>query len=297
MSPRDPSDSKPTARFAPRDGAVLDLGSLTALAEAPARLVTAWLDAVCPGAPGLVLEGLEPEGEWSPSGPPGARRPSAAQSGITVSPGRAIVVDPGGARHLVTVDEPLRAPWPTSAGPAVRGQLVIVPRLDPFCAAGGVTVAREGLSVRLGFVRPELAGRAGQLPLAASVGNGVDWATDLHRLWQPEHPALTQIARRLSKVEQAVWNAEPEGSVWDRQVLGRSWVRYQTVASSALTAARLDLGSRATTTRDRVRLLGSLYGILRGSVERAATELLQITGSGEGAGPYRAVELEGGGSR
>lgn len=288
----DPADSRPLDRFQPRDGAVLDLGSLTALASAPQRLLGAWLDSLVPGGPGLVLHGLELDGEWSASGPPGSRRPASSARGVVVSPGAAILGDASGQRYLIEVDRPLSAPWPTSAGPAVRGQLVLVPRLLPASTPGGVAVAREGVSVRLGFVRPELADRPGQLALAASVGNGVDWATDLHRLWQPEHAALSQIGRRLERIEQTVWNAEPEGAVWDRQILGRNWVRYQTVAASALTAAMLDLGGRASTTRDRVYLLGRLYAVLRRSVERAATELLQIAGPAEGAGPYRAIDPE-----
>ena len=127
------------------------------------------------------------------------------------------------------------------------------------------------------------------LPLAASVGNGQDWATDLQRIWQPEHPAIQIILKKFEKIEQTVWKAEPEGSVWDRQVLGRNWVRYQTVAASALQAARLIIQSRAATTLDRVRLLSSLFNQLHMSVETSANELLQIIGPPEGAGPYRAI--------
>jgi hypothetical protein len=97
------------------------------------------------------------------------------------------------------------------------------------------------------------------------------------------------IAKRFEELERTVWRAEPEGSVWDRQVLGRNWVRYQTVAASALQAAKLSLVSRATTTLDRVRVLDALFEALHGSVERAATELLQMVAAADSAGPYRKV--------
>lgn len=290
--PLDPADSAPADRFMPRDGAILDLASLEAISAVPGRLLGAWLDALCPGAPGLVLEGLEVEGEASSSGPPGSRRPTPGQPVITVSPGRAVLSAGDGERLLLEIPAPLRAPWPTSAGAAVRGQLVLVPRIIAAKTPGGVTVARDAVGARLGFVRFDQPDRPGQLPLAVSVGNGVDWATDLHRLWQPEHPAMAALQKRLERIEQTVWNAEPEGAVWDRQILGRNWVRYQTVAAAALVATRLDLAGRATSTRDRVRALRALYGHLRRSVDRAATELLQIAGPPEGAGPYRGLDAE-----
>jgi hypothetical protein len=86
--------------------------------------------------------------------------------------------------------------------------------------------------------------------------------------------------------------------VWDRQVLGRNWVWYQTVGASALQAAKMSLQSRATSTLDRVRILNALFESLHSSVERAATDLLTAVGAGDGGGPYRKVGeriLRGGG--
>jgi hypothetical protein len=103
------------------------------------------------------------------------------------------------------------------------------------------------------------------------------------------------LVRRLDQIEQMVWRAEPEGSVWDRGILGRNWVRYQTVAASALQVGRMSLETRPTTTLDRVRLLGALRRQLAQSVERAATELIQVIGPAESAGPYRdALQLPAG---
>jgi len=276
-------------RFRPRDGAVLDLASLEAIAAAPDHLLSAWLAASWPGATAVVLSGLELDGEWTTDGPPGTVRPDSRSSGVSVSPGTALITDAAGRRHLVTLSEPLTASWPTHARSAVRGVLALVPRVHPASLDGGIAVAREQVTVELGFVRTEQADQAAILPLASAVGNGRDWATDLYRIWQPEHDAVQALLKRFETLEQTVWRAEPEGSVWDRQILGRNWVRYQTVGASALQAARIQLATRATSTLERVRLLRSLRGQLENSVERAATELLQLVGAAEGSGPYRAV--------
>jgi hypothetical protein len=47
--------------------------------------------------------------------------------------------------------------------------------------------------------------------------------------------------------------------------------------------------SRPSTTLDRVRLLKGLREQLNMSVDEVATQLLQLIGSREGAGPYAAV--------
>lgn len=279
--------------FRPVEGALLDLESLQAVADAPDRLLSAWLDLLWPGAAGLVLSGLEIEGEAASSGPPGTVRPEGKSEEVVVSPGTAVLTSREGRQLLLRVDAPLRARWPTTAGPAVQGVLVLSSKVEPGSLGagpgGGVSVARERVLPVIGFVKPEQAESPHLLPLAASIGNGRDWATDQRRVLQPEHPAIRTLLKRFETLERTVWRAEPEGSVWDRQVLGRNWVRYQTVAASALQAARIALLSRSTTTLDRVRLLDGLFEQLHMSVERAATELLQVIGSAEGAGPYRAV--------
>lgn len=277
--------------FRPVEGAIVDLESLRAVAEAPDRLLSAWLEVTWPGASAVVLSGLELQGELSSAGPPGTVRPPGRSEEAVLSPGLALLTGRDGRRLLLRLSEPLRARWPTAAGPAVDGALVLAADVKPgrLGAGTGASVARESVGAVLGFVKPEAADQPFLLPIATAIGNGRDWATDLRRVWQPDHEALRATLKRFEALERTVWRAEPEGSVWDRQVLGRNWVRYQTVAASALQAARLVLISRATTTLDRVRLLDGLFEQLHGSVERAATELLQIIGPPEGAGPYRAV--------
>ena len=275
--------------FRPREGAVLDLASLEAIAAAPGELLGGWLAARWPGATGLVLQGMDLVGELSPGGPPGAVRPEAGGGAAMVSAGRAVVSGRDGQLHVVTLPEPAVVPWPDASGPRVRGALVLHVGQAVTSTREGLAVARERLVLQIGFVRPEHADQPHLLPLARAVGNGQDWATDLARVWQPEHPAVRALLKRFERLEHSVWQAEPEGSVWDRQVLGRSWVRYQTIAAAALQASRIQLATRAMSTLERVRLLTELKTQLERSVERVATELLQLIGPVESAGPYRQV--------
>lgn len=280
-----------TSLFHPRDGALLDLESLSSLASAVTAPIEAWLGATWPGAEGLVLEGLSPLGEPASGGPPGAIRPDAARAGLHVSPGAALIRV--GDRSLLLRVEERFAPWPNAAGAAVRAALVLVPRRAPINHADGLLLARDRVWGEVGFARPDQLGQPGLIPLAVATGNGRDWATDIQRLWQPEHPAVRLLLKRFESLEQGIWQAEPEGAVWDRQVLGRNWVRYQTVAASALQAARMNLETHALSTLGRVRLLGALRRQLQASVERAATELLQLIGPPDAAGPYKAVYDDG----
>ena len=272
--------------FRPAEGAMVDLGSLSALADVPHRLLDAWLRVTWPGVAGIVLEGLEPEGEPASAGPPGTLRLPDADE-VVVKPGRALLSTRDGRRVLVEVDEPLRVRWPGTSGPASRGVLVLVATVQP--GSPDLNLARERITGVLRLARPELASEPFVLPLAAPVGNGRDWAVDLRRIWQPDHPALLTVRKRLEHLEHSVWRAEPEGSVWDRQVLGRTWVRYQTAAAAAIHAARMVLVVRPSTTLDRVRTLGELESQLRSSVEAVAAELRGWFGTPEGAGPYRAI--------
>lgn len=275
--------------FRPREGAVLDLGSLQTLARSQGEALAGVLATLAPGRASLVLHGLDVEGEVAPQGPPGTVRPDGLAGGAVVTPGKALLTARDGQVHLIEVPAPIHVPWPEASGSRVRGSLVLYAAHLETAGEGGVAVARERLQVRVGFVKPEQDDQPHLLPIARAVGNGQDWATDLARVLQPEHAAVQHLVKRVERLGHSVWKAEPEGAVWDRQVLGRSWVRYQTVASAALESAALQLQTRAMTTRERVRMLAALRDRLDKSVERVATELLQIVGPADGAGPYKAV--------
>lgn len=275
--------------FTPVEGAALDLASLEAVATAHDELLGAYLRAAAPGSTSIILEGLELEGDWSAVGPPGTVRPDSKSEGATITPGTALLTGRDGRRFLIRIDQPLFTKWPTSAGAAVQGVLVLVPEAQQESPYGALQVARQRVRVVMGFVKPEMADEPHLLPLATSLGNGRDWATDITRVFQPEHPAIQSLLKRFESLERLVWRAEPEGSVWERQVLGRNWVRYQTMAAASLQAARMVMAAKATTTIDRVRILNGLFEQLNISVERAATELLQLIGAEGGSGPYGGV--------
>ncbi len=275
--------------FRPIEGAVLDLESLQAVSNITDSFLDAYLAVAWPQGNSLVLDGLEIRGDHAQAGPPGTVRPDSKSDRVVVTPGTAILTGRNGRRYLFKVEEELSAPWPTQAGSAVQGALVLMPKIAAATSGGSVRVARESVSAVLGFVKHDQMEAPFLLPLASSIGNGRDWASDHRRIWQPEHAAVRALIKRFESLERTVWRAEPEGSVWDRQVLGRNWVRYQTVAASSLQAAKMALLGRATTTLERVRILNALFESLHASVERAATDLLQMLGGGEAVGPYRKV--------
>lgn len=275
--------------FHPRDGALLDLEALQALAEVPHHLLDALLTVHAPGASGLILEGLELSGDWTASGPPGSVRPDGAAPGFYVSPGSAIVTDATGVRRLVRLTERSLVPWPTAAGVAVRGVLSIGVQVNLASGPGGLSVAREEVEPALRVERLEVFDRPDRLPLAVATGNGLDWATDLRRILPPEHPVLQKLVRDIEGIERAVWEAEPEGAVWEKSVIGRSWVRYQTIASAALQAGRMVLDTQAMSTLGRVRTLASLRRKLEETVPSAANRVVQLCGPSDLPGPWRRV--------
>ena len=280
-------------RFCPRDGALLDLESLVALAHAPGQVAYAQLLARWPGATGLILEGLQlistvggPEVE----GPPGTRRPDNTRDTVLVSPGTAIVTGPDGLPTVVRLEREESVAWPVpKLGSAVAGVLALLVEEQPDTAAGGLAIGRSHLRVRLGFARLDQAHASSILPIARSIGNSRDWATDICRLVAPEDPIVNGLIVQLKKLESRVWDADPKGAVWDNAVMGRHWVRYQTVAVAALQAATMQLQTFAMTTQERVRLLTHLRRQLRDSVEEAADIVANQIGRPEYADAYRPV--------
>ncbi len=283
------------AVFSPQEGAVLDQISLQAIADVPNAMLGALMDGLAPSEDNIVLQGLDIAGDWAAGGPPGTKRPDPQSIGLRITPGKAIVTDKEGQRFLIDIPEEVRVPWPTKAGPAVHAALVMVLERKPCLVGSGLKVAREEVSARFGFVDLKLKDRPYYLPIAVATGNGQDWATDYSRMMQPEHPVIGLMVKRFEKLERTVWQAEPEGGVWDREVLGKNWFRYQTVGAAALQATRAMLMTYPSTTQDRVRLLKTLREQLQNSVEQASTELLQLIGSRDGAGPYAEVLPQVGG--
>ena len=145
--------------------------------------------------------------------------------------GSAIVTDKEGHKYLVSIKDELYIPWPNRSGPAVQAALVSVPEVSSVEISGGITVAREQVRARIDFVDKELMHRSYYLPLASSVGNGQDWATDHCRIYRPSHEVVNILIKRFERLERTVWQAEPRRrSVGQRSIgcnlvsLSNCWV-------------------------------------------------------------------------
>ena len=115
------------------------------------------------------------------------------------------------------------------------------------------------------------------------------WATDIARLWRPDHVALDMIRGHMDELEETIWNCDRHGKPWKRQQLGRDWKTYQTKASVAVTSARMALSGRSSTSLDRSRTLTNLHWQLQRSIEKAAVKLEKWVGMAENAGVYSSV--------
>lgn len=279
--------------FQPKEGAVLDQDSLQAISAIPDRMLTVYLDSLAPHTPNIVLQGLDIVGGWSSGGPPGTKCPDPQSSCVVLEPGSAVIRDDEGQAMLIEIKERQYIEWPTNNGPKVHAALVLTPDVQSVQLAGGVCVARNKVSAKIGFIDIPLIHRKQYLPLAVSIGNQRDWATDFRRILHPTHDLIHILLKRFEDLEKSVWNAEPEGNAWGNETFGKNWFRYQTVASAALQSARTMLMTYPTTTMDRVSLLKTLRLQLQASVESVATELMQLIGSRDGAGPYADVLPKG----
>ncbi|MEC7985416.1 MAG: hypothetical protein VX278_09645 [Myxococcota bacterium] len=279
--------------FRPTEGAVLDQDSLQAIADIPTRMLSAYMDSLAPGTPNIILSGLEIAGGWAAGGPPGTKCPDPQSPCVVVEPGSAIVRTSKGECLLLEIKERQYIPWPTNNGPKVYAGLVLTPQIEGVQLAGGINVARDKVSAKIGFVDIPLVSKPSYLPIAVAVGNQKEWATDFRRIYHPSHDVIGILIKRFEDLERSVWNAEPEGNAWGNETLGKNWFRYQTVGAAALQATRAMLMTYPTTTMDRVCLLKTLREQLEASVESVATELLQIIGSRDGAGPYAEVLPKG----
>ena len=80
--------------------------------------------------------------------------------------------------------------------------------------AGGF--ARQEVSPRLRFVPIDEAWQPGRV-LIAMQSSSQAWATDLNRLYQPDHPVITNILSLLEYLEHVVWDSDRHGWAWQRR--------------------------------------------------------------------------------
>ncbi|MFT5679948.1 MAG: hypothetical protein ACI8RZ_000853 [Myxococcota bacterium] len=286
--------------FTAADGALVDLEGLEAIAASPHRVVDAMLTGISPTATGMIVSGLELEGNpmiWSVQlrqeeevrqvdiHARGLTRPS---KDFQISEGSAIVTDAEGKRHVVTIEHPMRPENRPSATSALVLEIELVDSGE---------FARKEVHPRLRFVPLSQAGEPGRVIIASPAGSQA-WATDINRLYQPSHPVILNFLILLDYLEHVVWDSDRHGWAWQRRQQGREWSRYQTTATLALQATRTCLMSQATSTTERVRLLRNLIYELRRSIENAESSIVKWLGETSGPDPYRAavpcqVELRG----
>ena len=277
--------------FTAADGALVDLEGLQAIASAPHRVLDAVLTGISPTTGGMIVSGLELEGRpmiWSVQlrQEEDVRQIDIQARGLTrpnkefqISEGTAVVADAHGNRHIINIEEPMRP----ENRPDADSALVLEVELSE---SGGF--ARQEVSPKLVFVPTDQAWRPGRVLLAMQSGNQA-WATDLNRLYQPDHPVITNILTLLEYLEHVVWDSDRHGWAWQRRQQGREWSRYQTSATLALQATRTGLMAHSTTTMDRIRLLRNLLYELRRSIENAESSMLKWLGEVSGSDPYRAI--------
>ncbi|MEC7984911.1 MAG: hypothetical protein VX278_07095 [Myxococcota bacterium] len=274
--------------FQPRNGNAVDLSGLRAVADASNRVLFTYLQSRYPNANRLVIDGLEPVGRRMSKGPPGILR--ASRTDFRISSGSAILVDPHGGKKLISLPQVTRLPQEDI--PKENEESVLVLELEADAALGldESVLAYESLHPNFRFVSKDEAKDRSLLPLALGIG-GDYWYTDLERLWRPSHESIELLMTYFDTLEDVIWDSLRHGQPWKEQRVGMDWKLYQAKASCAVTAARITLAGRSSTTEDRIRTLQNLYWQLSRSVEDAAKEFSKLLGEGESGivGQYASV--------
>ena len=273
--------------FRAKDGAVIDLEGLKALGQDASRYLDVLMSQLAPDLTGIIVEGLEPNGKLpKKKSVPGIM--SFKPSSFSISAGTAILKDDLGAWQLVHIHENLIIENDEPDKSDALRVLVLALKSEHGHDPDGEKCAYDTLTPYVQFQRQGQALEAHQVPIARELAPKV-WTTDTARLLQPDHPALSTIFAELDELEDVIWNADRHGKFWDTFRLGREWQTYQTKASTAVTAARMALSFRPSTSADRARVLTNLQWQLQRSVEDAARHLRDWIGIAEAAGVYEAM--------
>ena len=277
--------------FFPRDGALIDLPGLEAIAEFSERLITPLLKRLNPGSNSLVVWGLEPNGKRpKKNGPPGVMQ--FKPNDFTLSEGLAIVPRPNGQKVVFRFDEPqlIMLEEPIHADQNRTLVLTVVEKEKHDPAQLGSRLAVNELSPVFKFVDSTAVDLSTMLPLAEEMASKI-WSTDLSRLWTPDHPALQLLFQHLDELEDVIWESDRHGTPWNNSSLGRDWKTYQTKASVAVTSARFTLSMRPSTSADRARVIKNLNWQLQRSVEQASELLKKWMGAVEATDSLYAAAL------
>lgn len=268
--------------FVPKNGAVVDLVGLKSIEQISSICLDGYLNTRWSNTPSLILGGLEPSGKRPKKGPPGIMQFSLQN--FTLSPGKAVLPTEDGKCFVVEIEEPqvIQLEEPSSSK-MMRG---LVMRLHLRRRnQEGREFASEMVSPVVDVLPYDQIDKSKMVVLARELAPSI-WATDVQRLFHPEHLVIQSIVQFFDHLEDVIWNSDRHGKMWQVQSLGREWKTYQTKASVAVTAARMVLSARPSTTPDRVRCLTNLHWQLQRSVEDAAKALEKWMGVVEAAGEY-----------
>ncbi|MDP2313220.1 MAG: hypothetical protein Q8P41_09970 [Pseudomonadota bacterium] len=297
--------------FRPDEGAILDLESLQSI-DSPVMAAWTVLGALHLGHDpharhGTVIRGLRLQGMLAQKGPPGSvilddagvdaavARKDPARTGaagraeperrLTFEKGEAVLEFHGAPVHVIVPHSVEVTVGPTD-GAVVMQLTEHKPSPGGPRAHGGALYAWRDLDVSFVSVPVGDDPLPPGLLLARRIRRQ-HWETDLSALWQPEDKANQALVTDLLRVDDLVWQAVPQGLVWDDGTLGTDWIRYQAAASAALQTAVLTLQTRATSTAERVRLLLALGKRLDTTVPDAAKEVQDLLGPSAAMGPYK----------
>ena len=273
--------------FVPKNGAVVDIIGLEAVADTSNRLLDAYLQTKWPNARSLVLSGLEPDGKRpKKNGPPGVMQFSLSR--FSISAGVAILATEEGKLCVVQFKEPeVVALEEPDKGNQLRTIVLLL------MSKGGTgdnldRLAYDRVFPIIKIVNKEEVDFAKMVPLANELAPKI-WSTDVRRVFPPEHVVIRSICEHFDDLEEIIWTSDRHGRPWKNQQMGREWKTYQTKASVAVTAARIAISGRPSTTADRSRCLTNLHWQLQRSVEEAAKGLEKWMGVAEAADAYSPV--------
>jgi hypothetical protein len=272
--------------FVPKNGAVVDMIGLEAVADTSNRLLITYLQTKWPTISNLVLSGLEPDGKRPKSkGPPGVMQFSP--SNFTISPGVAVMSTETGKLCVVQFDEPETVSL-EEPNVATKLRTIVLTLLSKTAKTERSELAYEKIYPVIKLINKEDVNVDTMLPLANELAPKI-WSTDIRRVLQPDHITIKGICIHLDELEETIWTSDRHGLPWKNQRMGREWKSYQTKASVAVTAARITLSGRPSTTADRARCLTNLHWQLQRSVEEAAKGLESWMGVAEAADSYSSV--------
>ncbi len=272
--------------FVPKNGAVIDAESMTAVADVPASVLNAYTHLRWgEGVNGCIINGMEPNGKRPKnSGPPGVMQFSLTN--FVLSEGLAIVPMDGDPVVVRTLEpQVLQLEEPEKSQ---HKRALVLTHTVSVGKSSGQLLAHKNVLPMATVVNQDAVDVNNMTVIANELAPNI-WSTDVVRMVGLDHPMSQTIVSLLNKLEDVTWESDRHGQPWQVQRLGREWKTYQSKASVAITGARIALSMKPTVTAERVRILTNLHWQLQRSVEQAAQALANWVGVLEAADQYAPV--------